>query len=233
VGVEFFKIDTEGARVSKDFLTQLVQNIARRATEYYNSTGILGDHIFSYREKQFHSVVCPSIADITSSFVIEHPLRRKPYGEKEFSGHADYWIRYHSYCFLMELKHTFFSIRRPNSPRPDIAEKFDDAVQQLKSVKIEQSRQLILNEGLVKIALEAIAFYKGSSSKQDLKSVPDLDFQELFSELIEKIRTNEDVHMYALWTLNDTIIKPYEYDSHTFEVYPALGFIANISDKIE
>lgn len=233
VGTEFFKIDTEGARVSKNFLRKLVLNIVRRATEYYNTTGTPGDHVFSYREKQFHSVVCPSIADITSSFVIEHPLHRKPYGEKEFSGHVDYWIMYRSYCFLMELKHAFFAYRRAESPRLNIAEKFDDAVQQLKSIKIGQCRQLALNEGLVKVALEAIAFYQGSKHRLDTNSMGDLDFQDLFSRLMNRLKTNEEVHMQALWVLNETLTKPFEYPDHTFEIYPAVAFIANISEKIE
>jgi len=233
VAIEFFNIDTDGARVSRDFLKRLINNIVRRATEYYDTTGIPGDHIFSYREKQFHSVVCPSIADITGSYVIEHPLKRKPQGEEEYQGHVDYWIKYRKYSFLMELKHTFFALRRPNSPRANISKKFDRAMDQLKSIRMDMCRELNLNEGLIKIALEAIVFLEGSKNKLSIDSLKDLDFAELLKTLINNMKTNQRLDMQALWVLNSRLVEPYQYPDGTSEIFPAVAFIANISEMIE
>jgi len=67
LGIEFFNISTDGARVSKDFLTQLIFNIVKKSTAFYGEIQNPGNQIFSYREGQFHSVFCPSISDITAS----------------------------------------------------------------------------------------------------------------------------------------------------------------------
>ncbi|MBU4374759.1 MAG: hypothetical protein KJ714_10090, partial [Euryarchaeota archaeon] len=69
IGIDFK--DNDGTRVSKVFLEKLIRRIVKRSTNYYDKTG---EHIFVYKEKQLHSVICPSIADLTNSYVIEHPL---------------------------------------------------------------------------------------------------------------------------------------------------------------
>lgn len=233
VAVEFSNVDTDGARVSRDLLEKLVINIVRRSTEYYGATGTSGDHIFTYREKQFHSVVCPSISDMTKSYVIEHPLIRKPHGEKEYSGHVDYWIKYRKYSFLMELKHAFFSYRRPDNPRANIARRFDRAMEQLKSIRMEACRYLNLNSGLIKIALETIVFYQGSRNESSLGSTEALDLVEMFQKLVNNMKTNHRIDMQALWILNERLAQPYEYPSGVFEIYPAVAFMANISEVKE
>jgi hypothetical protein len=89
LGIEYSTEDGDGIKVSRDFLNKLIRNIVKRSTKYSDETE---DHIFSYREKQLHSVVCPSIADLTPCCVMEHPLTRKPHGEEEYPGKCDYWI---------------------------------------------------------------------------------------------------------------------------------------------
>ena len=55
-----------------DFMKELLSRIVKRSTQFYDEAD---EHVFNYREKQMHSVVCPSIADLTSSFLIEHPIK--------------------------------------------------------------------------------------------------------------------------------------------------------------
>jgi hypothetical protein len=229
MGFEFSNIDTDGARVSRDFLRKLVNNVVKRSSMYYNETV---DHAFYYRERQFHSIVCPSIADITYSYLMEHPLKRKPAGENETYGFADYWISYRNYSFLMEMKHTYFAYKNLAHPRKSIAEKFNDALEQLKNVRREECRGLVIcNYDLIKIALEIIVFYEGSKKKIRKKLLRNHDFAKSFSQLIESSDFNKTPNMRALWILRSGMVEPYVYDDGSSEIYPAVGFIANISER--
>ena len=102
LGIEFNDIRGDGARVTREFLRKLIQHIVAKSTRYYDETGRVGvpEHVFAYRERQLHSVVCPAIADITACFLVENPLNRKPAGEAEYRGSADYWIYYEGLLVL-------------------------------------------------------------------------------------------------------------------------------------
>lgn len=65
--IKFGKLGGRGANISKEFLRRLLHQIVTKSTKYYDEARKAGDqdHVFTYREKQFHSVVCPAIADIT------------------------------------------------------------------------------------------------------------------------------------------------------------------------
>lgn len=227
IGIEFLKDDTDGTRVTKDFLEKLIYNIVKRSTEYFDKTG---EHIFVYREKQLHSVVCPSIADLTDSYVMEHPLTRKPHGEEEYSGHVDYWISYRNYSFVMELKHCYFAYKNANKPRQDISKKFNRALDQLKNIRKNECRDLAINKGLIKIALQAIIFYQSSQDDIQLDDLKDRDFEEDFEQLILNTDLNES-NLRSLWLLHERLIKSVEYDE-VFEIYPAVAFVGNVSEMI-
>lgn len=225
-GIDFSLEDGDGTRVSKEFLQLLIRNIIKRSTEYFDE---IGDHIFIYREKQLHSVVCPSIADLTPCYVIEHPLTRKPHGEEEYKGKCDYWISYRNYSFIMELKHSYWGYKNVNNPRQDISDKFNRCLSQLKEIKTEESRNLYINKGLIKIALQAIVFYR--SSQNDIKS-DDLDrnFEDAFEQLIQNTDLYES-NVRSLWVLHDRLIQSFEYDNG-YEIYPAVAFVGKVCDVI-
>lgn len=227
IGIEFLKDDTDGARVTKDFLEKLIYNIVKRSTEYFDETG---EHIFIYREKQLHSVVCPSIADLTGSYVMEHPLTRKPHGEDEYSGHVDYWISYRNYSFVMELKHCYFAYKNANDPRQDISKKFNKALDQLKNIRKNECRYLSINKGLIKIALQAIVFYQSSQEDIPLDDLKDRDFEDDFEQLILNTDLNES-NLRSLWLLHERLVESVEYDE-VFEMYPAVAFVGNVSEMI-
>jgi len=136
LGFDFSIRDGVGKRIVTDFLENLIHNIVKRSTKYFDETK-LKEHIFSYGETQLHSVVCPSIADLTYSYVIEHPATRKLHGEDEYSGHIDYWINYRKYSILIKLKHCYFAYHRRN-PNKDISNQFNKSLKQLKSIKMDE-----------------------------------------------------------------------------------------------
>jgi hypothetical protein len=131
VGKEFFTKYGEGkinARVTKDFLERLIDNIVKKSVLYYEKTG---DYVFKHGERQMHTVVCPSIAAITPTFLMEHPLKRKSSKKEEQGGFVDYWISYRKCAFFMELKHSFFAYKNAENPRKSITTKFESALNQL------------------------------------------------------------------------------------------------------
>lgn len=191
-------------RVSKDFLRQLMIGIVKRSTDYFDYTK---EHIFSYRENQLHSVVCPSIADITPSYVMEHPLERKPAGEDEYTGHVDYWASYKDYEFLLELKHSYWGYRNTENPRQGISDKFDFAINQLQNIRKDECRWVTINNGIIKIALPSIVFYKSSKERFSKKEISNGNFTELFKKLIKNTKLKQKSNMWSLWLLPERLIK--------------------------
>jgi len=235
LGIEFDDIRGRGAKVTRDFLRELLRHIVVRSTQYYDETVDAGqqEHVFTYRERQLHSVVCPAIADITTFFLIESPLIRKPAGEAEYRGSVDYWIYYMNYSFLMELKHTYFAFARADNPRKSITKKFARALEQLGNVRKKECRSLTFGKGLRKIALEVVVFYRGS--KEESRLTIDLeseDFRALFKKLVRNTELEYRSNLRALWVLDERLVEPVEY-ANSFAIYPAVAFIGNILEIIE
>lgn len=232
LGIEFGRIGGRSVKVPKDFLRKLLRRIVVRSTEYYdNALTLLGeqDHVFTYRERQLHSVVCPSIGDITSYFMIETPLTRKRTGEPEYSGAVDYWIYYKDRCFLVELKHVYFAYRKADNPAKGITRKFEHALKQLNSIRKDESRSLAFGKRLRKIALEVVVFYRRSKEKRRLEiDLESRDFRALFKELVKNAQFRHRPNLRALWILDQRLVKPFRV-GNTFETNPAVGFIGNIS----
>ena len=231
LGIEFLKDDSDGARVTKELLSKLLTNVVKRATAFYDKTRLPGDHIFAYREQQFHSVVCPSIADITPSYVMEHSLRRKHSGEEESAGRADYWVNYRNYSFLMELKHDYFAYNRKRTSA-GIVSNFNSAMDQLRSIKKDECRNLTVNKGLIKIALQTIVFYESSEKKLSRSSSKRRNFEELLNQLMSGFALSRKINMKSLWVLDKRLVEPFPYPNGMFEINPAVAFLANISDRI-
>lgn len=228
-GIDFSLEDGDGVRVSKEFLQLLIRNIIKRSTGYFDATA---DHIFCYSEKQLHSVVCPSIADLTPSYVMEHPLARKPYGEEEYSGKCDYWINYKKYSFVMELKHSYWGYSNVNNPRQSISDRFNECLIQLKAIKTEECRNLSMykNKGLIKIALEAIVFYQGSQNEITNEDLEERKIEDAFEQLIQKADLN-DSNVRSLWLLHDRLIPSFPRDNgHGEYRHPAVAFVGKVFD---
>jgi hypothetical protein len=228
LGIEFRNIEGAGARVTKDFLIRLLNKVVRNSAGYYFGRG---GHIFIFRERQLHSVICPSIADMTSVYVMEHPLERKPAGEEEYQGHVDYWISYRNYSFLMELKHCYFAYR-VETPRQSMFDKLTSAKRQLTDIRKDQRRELTeKNKGLIGVALEAVTFFKSSTDSNLADDLGYQDFKELFDVWMDDNALNSIVNFRSLWILDQDLVEPVDYGDR-YEIYPAIAFIGNISVMI-
>jgi hypothetical protein len=229
LGVEFSKEDDDGSRVAKDFLEKLVKNIIKRSIKYYEATE---DHVFTYREKQLHSVVCPSIADITDSYLIEHPLKRKRRGEKQaHHGNVDYCVRHRNTTFLLELKHTYFAYRNTNYPRKSIVEKFEDALDQLKKIPRNQYSTLLTSDFLLKVALETIVFYRSSKNKNLEDNLESAIFKQAFEKMLVSTGLSTKSNFQALWIINRKFVTPFPADKSN-DIYPAVAFVGWISINV-
>ncbi|MEM3759587.1 MAG: hypothetical protein QXZ02_00585 [Candidatus Bathyarchaeia archaeon] len=233
--IRFGTLKGSGADIAREFLKKLVQRIVIRSTEYYycarRSTGEQ-DHAFTYWERQFHSIVCPSIADLTTYFLAENPLNRKPAGEKEHRGRVDYWIFYKNYSFMVELKHAYFAYKEAENPSKIIARRFSRAMRQLNEIRKDECRGLSYGNGLRKIALESVVFYRSSREKDKLMfDVENENFKKLFKKLLRNTKLEKRSNFQALWILSRRLIKPFEYRDG-FEIYPAVGFIGYASEIV-
>ena len=232
LGFDFSIGDGVEKIIVKYFLENLIQNIVKRSKNYFYGSNEK-DHIFGYKETQLHSVVCPSIADLTDYYVIEHPVMRKPRGEDEYSGHIDYWIHYRDYTILMELKHCYFAYNR-SIPKEDISYKFNKSLEQLNDVKMETCRYLKENgdRGLIKIALQTIVFCQGSKNHISNKDLKVKDFEEKFDQLILKHNLNE-YNFKSLWLLQDKLNKKVEVYEKYYALFPAVAFVGKVYDVIK
>jgi len=228
LGIEFNNIDE---RITIDFLKRLLRGIIERSTKYFDETG---DHVFIYRERHMHSVICPAIANLTSSYLMELPLKRKPAGEEEYSGSVDYWVSYRNRSFLIELKHTYFAYRNVEAPRRKITEKMEEALDQLRSIRTDQCRYAAGSDKmLTKMALLTIVFYEGSKKKISEKNVMKLDFKNIFRKMLNKTGLMKTSNLLSLWVLDRRLVIPFEYQNKENEMYPAVGFIGEILEKKE
>jgi hypothetical protein len=223
VGIEFSMEDSDGTRVTRRFLERLVKGIVRRSTDYYYATG---DYVFSYRERQMHSVVCPSIAAITRAYLMEHSLTRKPPGEDEYPGRIDYWISYRNYSFLMELKHGYFAYKRTSNPRQDLLKKFNSAMDQLKNIRKDECEWLGGGDkGLFKIAFLAITFFSGSESETKRDELGSEELKSHFNGMMKNSGLAKITNLRAFWILDK--VEPVRY-SNGEQIFPAVAFVGNV-----
>jgi hypothetical protein len=63
-----------------------------------------------------------------------------------------------------------------------------------------------LDKGLIKIALQSIAFYEGSKHQISKESIRSQDFKSLFKKLMENVETDQRIDMQALWILHERLV---------------------------
>ncbi len=223
LGIELSINDGDGTRVTRNFLDGLINIIVKRATNYFDVTG---ENIFLRKEKQILSVICPSIADMTCDFVMEQPLKRKPTGEEESTGRVDYWINYHNYSYLLELKHTDFFYKNADNPPEYISKQFNSALIQLKNIRTDQCKYLTNDKGIFKVAIQTVAFYQHSKDKFE-----DKDVVGSFMKLIKKSPFDEKPNLISLWLVPKKLKKHIEYNNRDQKyIYPAIAFVGYVSD---
>lgn len=220
--------DGEGIRVLNKYLRELVIEIAKNSTSFIKKN----EHPpFIYREKQFHTVMAPAIAKISNTFLMESPVIRewKVMNRDYIDSHGwvDYWCEYNNYNYYIELKHGFISYRSGKIRNRDKIE-WNTAYEQLSVIDEEIKEQKEFTHGIFKIILHVLPIYIGSQSEINIKINNErlIEIQKTSMKLI-----SEDIpsNWSCLWELHNRLINSSEY-SYGIEKYPALLFLANVSE---
>ena len=211
-------IDGKGKRNTKEFLEILIKKFAKKTESLFDITGEL---IYYYREQQLHSIFVPVIDEIADAIITEMPVDRN----NSNYGWVDYWIKYGSTIFLIELKHSYFNITS-NKFRDSSKKEWETAIKQIKSLnKVNYLKTN--NENIIKIALNVITLYKSSNSKTKL------DIYKIYEKInnmkLEKLhKQTYQPDFISYWIppkkMADLNI---EWEDGK-EVYPAVMFIAKI-----
>lgn len=217
--------------ITEDFLSKLVKNSILRATDYSDKTARgnkeYRDYIYRHSEKQLSAVVCPSLADIAPIFLIEQPSKRKPRGKDAYTGHIDYRASYRRVLYIIELKYARFTYGM--KPPETIAEKFTEAINQIKDIKRDEMEFLCHNRDkwYIKIALEWITFKKGSWNREKLTALDDEKIIKSFNGL-RKTPVLKTANMFSLWLPEKRLRTPIEYRGKYCRKYPAVALIAKV-----
>jgi hypothetical protein len=219
---------------TRKFIRALVVQVAKNCVNYYEQTG---DHLFSYRERQFNSAVCPAISEISNCFIIQHPLKRKARGEEPYTGRLDYWVNYDNIDFLIELKHDYYGYYNSKWTPWKIEMSLNSAIEQLKKIGIKELRKISIAKRVVKLALSTVVFYIGSSQSINIdKKVDEKNIKNSFKNLLEGLNSNSLLgknvtNVQALWILHKNLLEEYEYQGR-FQIYPAVSYVGHAFEVI-
>jgi hypothetical protein len=99
--------DGPAIRNVRQFLTSTAETFCKQSVSFYET---IGEFPFTYRERQLHSALFPAIAKVADAAFMEQPVSRKSKTASNF-GWLDYWVNFHTSVFLIELKHSWNSLR--------------------------------------------------------------------------------------------------------------------------
>lgn len=140
---------------------------AKQSRSYFNKSG---DHVFSYGERQLHSVLFPAFFLSADLVFLEPQILRKPRGGESGSGWMDYLIRDRGTIMLFEVKHGFHQVMSTRLNKPAIGRWKTAVRRQLNSVRRKEVRRHVVKERdkLLKIALYIIPSWIFRKNKDQL-----------------------------------------------------------------
>ena len=215
--------DSEGLRVTNDFLKTLAKNVFQQSLRYYKNQKELP---FVHREKQLHSVFCPAISKITDSFLMEAPVKRKANieedGKNESHGWVDYWCEYRGFTYFIEIKHGYYSTHS-GKLRGDCLVKWEDANNQLNNVK-KEIKDWITDKGAFRISLLFMPFYETNNKTRLIEKLK--EHNNFIKDTLSYSKSTK-VNWNCLCELHDSIVGPHEY-RNSKEYHPAVGIYCNV-----
>jgi len=201
--------DGIGKRNSKIFLNDVSIEFAKKSKQLFDMTGEL---IYYYREKQLHSVFVPIIDKLGDAIITEIPTIRN----KDNYGWIDYWVKYASTIFLIELKHSYYNLQN-NELRDSSLKEWQIAINQINSIKNDDIFK-VNNENIIKIALNVITIYHNNNF------IPKLDIEEIKDKILQKTEAD----FITIWIppiyMSELVIEWKD----SIEKYPAVVIIAKV-----
>ena len=180
---------------------------------------------FNYGERQIHTVLFPAFKKTAKIVFLEQPIKRKISNEDKI-GWLDYWISHRKATYLIEIKHSFFSVKTKNLKDKS---KWEKGIKQIQSITEKQAKELAHgnNDEIFRVLMMIIPFRNHSSDITKLTRVEKEDIFTIFSEdVIEELPKKPN--WAAIWYLDDEInIEKYEKEKW-FEYFPALSILCYI-----
>lgn len=221
--------DGPGIRNTRNFLQNLAKTFVSSCIHYYDKTGELP---FIYRERQINSIILPSIAKVSDAVFMEQPIKRQ--NKQKFSqGWLDYWVLYGTTALLIELKHSWCSVKS-NKVRKVTQGAWSTAIKQLDNITEEQAEDLSITSNTVKIAMMVVPFYKASTKKENLTPIPKEGIMEIHCNLVNKITSEPKYkpNWSCIWSLHEKIQKPVQYDDGRYELYPCVSILVRVNNDV-
>lgn len=163
---------------------------------------------YLFKERQLDTALLPALYEICDGHVFaEQPVHRIDERFGESSGRADYWCMYKGYSLLIEVKHTYISLKNvgkwSDSGHPKKTWKVMTEYQ-MSSVREDLNNFEEDRKGIIRIALEFVALKEGSDFKQEKcgeKGVP----RDVINELASAPKPAPNY--VAAWYIKPEIVK--------------------------
>lgn len=177
--------DGRGYRLLNKFATKLCSITMRNAYIFYERTKYAP---FCFAERQFHSVLCPALFEITKSSLMEVPLDRKMLKKRTHKisrrrGWVDYTCKFGSrqVNFFLEIKHAWMNWAN-HSAGNDIVQKWHNSLSQLNSVK----REIVgwsSNKEAIRVALMIVIHYTQERKDRSSRTKPEEHHNKIMRSL--------------------------------------------------
>jgi hypothetical protein len=225
--------DGPGARITGNFLTELVCRFVKHSAKNVNSKFVAS---FAFGEMQMNSSFAPAVSDLSEAFLMEYPLykedRLKKKDPENSYGRIDYWIYYKNIDFYLELKHSRISTQQ-EPERKDIEESWEVVCRQAdRAYDRSESEATNGAKGAVSIGLHVFTIYH-STSKNAIKAselFKNYDLDGTFEFYLDKLRDPIPNWKGILYFNNEFIEKSSsDLDKGRKEFYPGLLFMAHVT----
>jgi hypothetical protein len=178
--------DGKGIRKSTHLLRESIKCMAKEVHNYFQ---VMKELPFNYGERQIHTVLFPAFKETAEIVFLEQPIMRRISNEDK-NGWLDYWISHRKATYLIEIKHSFFSVGTKNLTKNSTS-KWENGILQIQSIKKKEAKKMAQGNGeIVRILMMIMPFRKRSSDKTELIRVEKEEIFTIFSEhVIEKFKT--------------------------------------------
>ena len=205
----------------------MVTTFAKKNKGFHELVGWLP---FTDRERQIHSVLLPSIAEISDLVYTEKLVSRARRRGSKF-GFLDYWVYYRDIVLMMEVKKVFQGYGS-SKLRSSTKERWKEVVDQVNSVGYDEISDMNVSaDKNFRVAMMNLTLYQGSSWKDSLGFVGEEVLQD-FDLVLDSLDPRPNWAM--AWSLSRDLQEPIRYGErgdYYYETYPASLFLGLVRKR--
>jgi hypothetical protein len=213
-------------RLVNRFLTKLCTITMKNAYVFCKKTGYPP---FYYAERQFHSVLCPALFEITKSSLMEVPLDRKMLEKRTRKvsrrrGWVDYTCKFGSpqVDFFLEIKHAwmYWATGRVTD---EVIKKWRSSIYQSGTVKREVNRWCS-KRGAIRVALMFVIHYYTTKEKDAYSTIKPGQYHNTIKRKLLYRKPNWG----ALFIPEKKLLIDYEKEGYLYPAISCFGFAYKI-----